>query len=55
MTSDKERRSIMYEFRITNLATGKESAIFGYSIDNAYKRSKLNPAEWVVWSREYID
>jgi hypothetical protein len=45
----------MYEYRISKLATGEESLIFGYSIDNAYKRAKLNPAEWVVYSREYID
>ena len=45
----------MYEFRITKLATGEESVMFGYDINNAYKRAKLNPAEWVVYSREYID
>ncbi len=45
----------MYEFRITNLATGKQSFIFGYDLDSAYRRAELNPAEWVVWSREYID
>lgn len=45
----------MYEYRIGNLANGKENIIFGYSIDNAYKRAKLNPAEWIVYSREYID
>ena len=45
----------MYEFRITKLTTGEESTIFGYDINNAYKRAKLNPAEWVVYSREYID
>lgn len=45
----------MYEFRITNLANGKENVIFGYDLSNAYRRAKLNPAEWVVWSREYID
>lgn len=45
----------MYEFRITKLSNGEETFIFGYNIENAYKRAKLNPAEWVVWSREYID
>lgn len=45
----------MYEFRIGNLATGKEEIIFGYDMNNAYKRAKLNPAEWVVYGREYID
>jgi hypothetical protein len=45
----------MYEYRITNLANGKENIIFGYDLGNAYKRAKLNPAEWVAYSREYID
>jgi hypothetical protein len=45
----------MYEYRISNLANGKENIIFGYNIENAYKRAKLNPTEWVVYSREYID
>ena len=45
----------MYEFRISNLATGKETFIVGYNIANAYKRAKLNPTEWVVYGREYID
>jgi hypothetical protein len=45
----------MYEYRIGNLATGKEEILFGYDINNAFRRAKLNPAEWVVYSREYID
>lgn len=45
----------MYEYRITKLSNGEENIIFGYSIENAYKRAKLNPAEWVVYGREYID
>lgn len=45
----------MYEYRITKLSNGEETFIFGYNIENAYKRAKLNPAEWVVYSREYID
>lgn len=45
----------MYEYRITKLSNGEETFIFGYSIENAYKRAKLNPAEWVVYGREYID
>lgn len=45
----------MYEYRIAKLSNGEENTIFGYNIENAYKRAKLNPAEWVVYSREYID
>ena len=45
----------MYEYRIAKLSNGEENIIFGYDLGNAYKRANLNPAEWVVWSREYID
>ena len=45
----------MYEFRISKLATGEENFIFGYSVENAFSRARLNPTEWVVYSREYID
>lgn len=45
----------MYEFRITKLSTGEESFIFGYDMTHAFKRARLNPAEWVVHDREYID
>lgn len=45
----------MYEFRITKLATGEESIIFGYDMTSAFRKAKLNPTEWVVWDREYID
>jgi hypothetical protein len=45
----------MYEYRIGNLATGKEEILFGHDINNAFRRAKLNPAEWVVYSREYVD
>ena len=45
----------MYEFRISKLATGEENFIFGYSAENAFHKAKLNPAEWVVYDREYLD
>ena len=45
----------MYEYRITKLANGEENVIFGRDAANAFKRANLNPAEWVVWDREYID
>ena len=45
----------MYEFRITKLSNGEENSIFGYDLSNAFKRAKLNPAEWAVHSREYVD
>ena len=45
----------MYEFGLIKLATGEEKIIFGYNINNAFKRAKLNPAEYVVNYREYVD
>jgi len=45
----------MYEFLITNLANGQERAVYGYDYNNAMRKAKLDPSEWVMWSREYID
>ena len=45
----------MYEYRISKLATGEESFVFGRDLISAYKRAGLNPAEWVCYDREYID
>ena len=45
----------MYEFRITKLSSGAESVIYGYDLAQAFRKAKLCPTEWVVWSREYID
>lgn len=54
-TANRKELNTMYEFRITKLATGEESIIFGYDMTSAFRKAKLNPAEWVVWDREYID
>ena len=45
----------MYEYRITKLSNGEENTIFGYDTNNAFRRAKLNPAEWVVTDRQYVD
>ena len=45
----------MYEFRISKLSTGEESFIFGRDLQSAFRKAGLNPAEWVVWDREYVD
>lgn len=45
----------MYEYGIHNIITNEESIIFGYSIQNAFSRTTLNPNEWEVWYNEYID
>lgn len=45
----------MYEFGIMNIHTNEESTIFGRSIPDAYRRSKLSASDWRVTYSEYID
>ena len=45
----------MYEYGIINIATGERNIIFGYSYQNACRRSNLNPAEWEIDYSEYVD
>lgn len=46
----------MYEFEIYNKTTDKTDFIFGYTVNDAFRRNpKLNPAEWVVILANYID
>lgn len=45
----------MYEFTIENRHTNEETYIFGYNINNAFSRTKLNPNDWQVVNAEYID
>lgn len=45
----------MYEFEIMNNSTKETDIIFGYSIADAYRRSKLNMVDWTVLHCEYVD
>ena len=45
----------MYEYHIYNDKTSEEEIIFGYSLEDAFRRSKLDPSEWTVWLSEYVD
>lgn len=45
----------MYEFTLMNTNTKEERYAFGVSASDAYKRAKLNPAEWQVVDYEYAD
>ena len=45
----------MYEYIIENNQTLETNVIFGYDMTSAFRKAKLNPAEWVVLDREYID
>ena len=46
----------MWEFFIQNNKTGETSFIFGYNLDDAFRRSpSLKEEDWVVLSSDYID
>jgi hypothetical protein len=45
----------MYEYEIKNKTTREIDYIFGRSFADACRRSKLEPDEWVMLSRDYID
>ena len=45
----------MYEYRTYNAKTSEERIFFGYTFENACKRAKVNPAEYVVVDMEYVD
>ena len=45
----------MYEFEIKNKTTKETDYIFGYGYNDACRRSKLEPNEWTVISKDYID
>ena len=45
----------MLEYGIYNLRTDEEMVIYGYNFDNACKRAGLNPEEWQIIYREYVD
>lgn len=45
----------MYEFYIENIHSGATSAIFGYNVNDAFRRSKKDPNQWRVVFADYID
>ena len=46
----------MYEYEIYNKTTDKTDFIYGYFVDDAFRRNPdLNPAEWVVILANYVD
>lgn len=44
----------MYEYGIYNEITGEKSVMFGYSIEDARRRSKTGD-DWVVYYCDYVD
>lgn len=45
----------MYEYLIENRFTAEQGVVYGYSVEDAFRRAKLNRAEWWVWNSEYVD
>ena len=45
----------MTEYGIYNIHTDEEEIIFGYNFTDACRRAKLNPNDWEVIYREYVD
>lgn len=45
----------MWEFEIVNKNTDETKIIFGYTLSDAYRRYKLNPEEWILVLRTYVD
>lgn len=46
----------MYEFQMWNVITKKQTILFGYSLDDAFRRHpSLNPEDWECLGYEYID
>lgn len=45
----------MYEYNIINLKTQEEDIIYGRKYQDACDRAGLDPKEWKVIYREYID
>ena len=45
----------MIEFTIINKETEQKRTIWGYFYEDACRREKINPDEWVLLMWEYID
>lgn len=45
----------MWEYYIMNTITGETTTIWGYSLENAFKREGLNPMNWILIFSDYID
>lgn len=45
----------MTEYGIYNNNTNEETIIYGYNFEDACRRANLNPQEWEVIYRVYVD
>lgn len=45
----------MYEFFLINVNTGVRKTIFGYDINDAFRRAGLDAEGWATVYEEYVD
>ena len=45
----------MYEYYVESIYTGEERIIFGYNVNDAFRRANLAPIEWGVVYAVYVD
>ena len=45
----------MWEFEVMHRETEERIIIFGYNLTDAYKRSKMNPEDYICLLSTYID
>lgn len=45
----------MYEYGIYNIHTNEETMIYGYTSADAFRRAKLDKADWRISYYEYVD
>lgn len=53
---EKNKRGInMYEYYVESIYTGEKRIVFGYNVQDAFRRANLAPIEWGVVYVEYVD
>ena len=46
----------MCEYEVMNVITGEQTIIFGYDVNHAFSRAKIeNRSDWEVLYWEYVD
>ena len=45
----------MYEFYLINTNTGAQKTVFGYNVDDAFRRAGLEEENWEVIYTDYVD
>lgn len=45
----------MWEIEVRNLKNGRRELLYGYDIEDAFKRAKLNQKDWHIIHKLYVD